>query len=70
MMYTSIRRAFFKNLFDGGYKQCIGIAKFAAFWTDKKDKYKKTFDKSSLKLILDNLINSFHFTLGKKHFIY
>lgn len=34
----------------------------------KKDKYKKTFDKSSLKLILDNLINSFHFPLGKKHF--
>ena len=68
MMYTSIRNAIFKNLFDEGYRQCIGIAKFTAFWTDKKDKYMKTFDKSSLKLILDHLINNFHFTLSKKHF--
>ena len=47
-----------KNLFDEGYIQCIGIAKFAAFWTDKKDKYMKTFE------------NNFHFTLSKKHFFF
>ena len=36
MKYTNIPNAIFKNMFDGGHKQCIIIAKFPVFRTDKK----------------------------------
>ena len=48
----------------------IAIAKFTAFWTDKKkDKYNKFFDKRSLKQDLGNSISDFYFTLGENVFL-
>lgn len=50
MMYTNIPNANLKNVFNGGHKQYIGIAKFAAFRIDRKDEYNTILDTSSRKI--------------------
>lgn len=39
--------------FKDGENWCIVMKKYGATWTDKKNKFKITFDKSSLKLAIN-----------------
>jgi len=50
--------------FNGGDKEFIGITKFGASWTNNKDKYNVTFNKTSLKLAINYLLDNCFFTMG------
>ena len=45
-------------------KQVIVVAKFGAIWTDSKSKFRITFDKGSLKLAVNFLLDNCFFNFG------
>ena len=44
--------------FKGKEKQFIAVAKIIATWTDNKKKFQVTFDKNSLKLVINFLLDN------------
>ena len=75
-LYTNIPHAKLKNVlrelinfcFKGGDKKYIAITKFGATWTNNKHKYNVTFDKPSLKLAINYLLDNCYFNLGNMSF--
>ena len=69
ILYTNIQHNKLENLmgelidfcFKGREKHFISVMKFGATWTDIKNKLRITFDKSSLKLAINFLLDNFYF---------
>ena len=44
--------------FNGGDKEFIGITRYCAIWTNSREKHRLSFNKSSLKLAINSLLNN------------
>ena len=74
--YTNIPHNKLKNVsrklinfcFKGGEKQVIVVSKLGATWTDSKNKFRITFDKASLKLSINFLLDNCFFNFGNLSF--
>ena len=54
--------------FNGGDKEFIGITRYGAIWTNSQEKYKLYFNKITLKLAINYLLDNCYFTLGSMCF--
>ena len=75
-LYTNIPLNKLKNVikelisfcFEGGEKQLLAVTKFEATWTIDKSKFKTTFDKAFLKLVIDFFLDNCSFNFGNLSF--
>ena len=74
--YTNIPQSKVKNVmrelinfcFKSGEKQFVAVTKFGAVGTEKKNKFKITFDQASLKLAINFLLDNCFLNFGNLYF--
>ena len=54
--------------FKGSVKQYIAVLEFGGTWTDDKNKFETTFEKASLELAINFLLDNYCFNFGSFHF--
>ena len=61
-------RELIKLWFNDGDAVRIGVTKYGAIWTNNQQKYKLLVNETSLKLVINYLLDNYYFTLGNIFF--
>ena len=64
----SVMGEFINFCFNDGDKEFIGITRYGAIWTNSPEKYRLSFNKTSLKLTINYVLDNCYLTLGSMRF--